>query len=88
MMGIGVGITVAAYFTCQEVKYIASSLTNPLVVTIASGLIAFVIAGIYLTLIDLSAQSTIQCYFIDNEHNNGVQKYSRPQFKEIILVEG
>lgn len=66
ILGIGVGITVAAYFICQEVEYLAKLLTNPLIVTIASGLIAFVVAGIYLSMIDLSAQSIIQCYFIDH----------------------
>lgn len=66
ILGIGVGITVAAYFVCQKVEYLAKLLTNPLVVTVASGLIAFVVAGIYLSMIDLSAQSIIQCYFIDH----------------------
>lgn len=66
ILGIGVGITVAAYFVCQKVEYLAKLLTNPLIVTIASGLIAFVVAGIYLSMIDLSAQSIIQCYFIDH----------------------
>lgn len=66
ILGIGVGVTVAAYFVCQKVEYLAKLLTNPLVVTVASGLIAFVVAGIYLSMIDLSAQSIIQCYFIDH----------------------
>lgn len=66
ILGIGVGITVAAYFVCQKIEYLAKLLTNPLIVTIASGLIAFVVAGIYLSMIDLSAQSIIQCYFIDH----------------------
>lgn len=88
ILGIGVGMTVAAYFACQEIKYLAQTLTNPLIVTIASGLIAFVVAGIYLSLIDLSAQSIIQCYFVDHEHCNGYPRYARPQFKDIILIEG
>lgn len=65
ILGIGVGVTVGAYFACQQIKYLAELLTTPLVVTIAAGLIAFVVAGIYLSLIDLSSQSIIQCYFID-----------------------
>lgn len=87
ILGIGVGVTVGAYFACQEIQYLAQLLTNPLVVTIAAGLIAFVVAGIYLSLIDLSAQSIIQCYFIDHEHCNGYPRYARAQFKDIILVD-
>lgn len=66
VMGIGVGITVAAYFVCEENSYLARTLTNPLVVTIVAGLIGFVVASIYLSMIDLSALSIIQCYFIDH----------------------
>lgn len=66
VLGIGVGVTVAAYFACEEIEYLAKTLTNPLVVTLTAGLIAFVVAGIYLSMIDLSAQSIIQCYFIDH----------------------
>lgn len=57
-------------------------------VTIASGLIGFVIAGIYLSMIDLSAQSIIQCFLIDKKHShNGKPKYARQEFKEIMLDE-
>jgi hypothetical protein len=88
ILGIGVGVTVGAYFACQQIQYLAQLLTNPLIVTIASGLIAFVVAGIYLTLIDLSAQSIIQCYFIDHEACNGYPRYARQQFKDIMLEDG
>ncbi len=78
IMGIGISITVAAYFTCQYVESLAKLLVNPLVVTIASGLIGFVIGGIYLSMIDLSAQSIIQCFLIDKKNgNNGNTKYAR-----------
>jgi uncharacterized membrane protein YvlD (DUF360 family) len=66
VMGIGIGVTVAAYFACEEIEYLAKTLTSPLIVTLTSGLIAFVVAGIYLSMIDLSAQSVLQCYFIDH----------------------
>lgn len=87
VLGIGIGVTVAAYFSCIEVEYLAKLLTNPLIVTMVSGLIGFVVAGIYLSMIDLSAQSIIQCYFIDHEFCNGYPRYARPQFKEIILID-
>jgi choline transporter-like protein 2/4/5 len=66
VMGIGIGVTVGAYFACESIEYLAKLLTNPLIVTITAGLIGFVVAGVYLSLIDLSAQSIIQCYFIDH----------------------
>lgn len=66
VLGIGVGVSIAAYFVCVEIQYFARLLTNPLIVTIVSGLIAFVISAIYLSMIDLSAQSILQCYFIDH----------------------
>jgi hypothetical protein len=81
VLGIGVGVTTAAYFSCIEIEYLAKMLTNPLVVTITSGLIAFAIAGIYLSMIDLSAQSIIQCYFIDHEFSNGHPRYARAEVK-------
>jgi solute carrier family 44 (choline transporter-like protein), member 2/4/5 len=87
VLGIGVGVTIAAFFVCEENEYLAKTLTNPIIVTIVAGLIAFVVAGIYLSMIDLSAQSIIQCYFIDHEFCNGFPRYARPQFKEIILLE-
>lgn len=87
VLGIGIGVTVAAYFACQEIEYLAKTLSSPIIVTLASGIIGFVVAGIYLSLIDLSAQSIIQCYFIDHEFCNGFPRYAKPQFKEIILIQ-
>jgi len=66
ILGISVGVSVAAYFCCLEIDYFAKVLTNPLIVTIVSGLIAFVVASIYLSMIDISAQSVMQCYLIDH----------------------
>jgi hypothetical protein len=54
---------------------------------LTAGLIAFVVAGIYLSMIELSALSIVQCYFIDHEFCNGFPRYAKPQFKEIILVQ-
>ncbi len=59
-----------------------------MIVTVASGLIAFVVAGIYLSMIDLSAQTIIQCFLIDKKNSsNGNPKYARQELKEIMLVE-
>ena len=76
--GIGVGTSIAAYFACANIEYFAKLLTSPVIVTVISGLIAFVVSGIYLSMIDLSAQSILQCYFIDHEYNKGNTKYTRP----------
>ena len=56
-------------------------------ITIVSGLIAFAISAIYLSLIDLSAQSIMQCYCIDLEFHGGYPKHAREQFKDIMLVD-
>jgi hypothetical protein len=61
-------------------------LNNPLIVTIVSGMIAFVIASIYLSMIDLSAQSVMQCYLIDHEHYNGRPRHAHSELKEAMLV--
>ena len=66
ILGISVGVSVAAYFSCLYIDYFAKVLTNPLIVTIVSGLIAFVVAAIYLSMIDISAQAVMQCYLIDH----------------------
>lgn len=86
VLGIGIGVTVCAYFACQEIEYLAKTLSSPIIVTLTAGIIGFVVAGIYLSLIDLTAQSIIQCYFIDHEFCNGFPRYAQPQFKEIILI--
>lgn len=87
-IGIGVGVTVAAYFCCQQITYLAEQLTTPLVVSIVSGLIAVTVAGVYLSLIDLSAQSIIQSFLIDQEHCNGYPRYARPQIRDMMIADG
>lgn len=53
----------------ERVEYFANLQTSPFVVTFVSGLIGMTFAGLYLSMIDLSATSVLQSVYIDNKTN-------------------
>ena len=84
VLGITAGVTVGAYFACIRIQYLATLLTNPVIVTIASGVIAFVIACLYLSMIDICAQAALQCYLVDYEQGGGKTRYANTRLKDIL----
>lgn len=84
VIGITAAISVGAYFACIRIQYLATLLTNPVIVTIGSGFIAFVIACLYLSMIDISAQAALQCYLIDHEAGGGKTRYAKNRLKDIL----
>ena len=67
ILGVSVGITIAAYIACIKISYFASLLTSPLIVTMACFLISLIISAIYLSMIDISALSIMQCYLYEHD---------------------
>lgn len=66
VIGISIGISIAVYLCCIEIQYFANILTSPLIITIVSFLIAIIVSAIYLSMIDISALSIMQCYLYEH----------------------
>ncbi len=54
-------------------------------VTFISGIIAFVISTLYLSMIDVSASSVLQCFLTDRESGNGHARYANEQVKSVLM---
>lgn len=54
--------------------------------TIVGGIISFVVSAIYLSMIDVSASSVLQCYLVDHELSNGKIKYGNESIKGILMT--
>lgn len=62
VLGISTGVGAAAYFAVLYLPYYHSRISNPFVITFISVLISFVVATIYLSMIDVAALSVLQCF--------------------------
>ena len=62
ILGVTAAVSVAAYFSVLEITYYKQRIANPFPTTFISGLISFVISCIYLSMIDISASSVLQCF--------------------------
>lgn len=87
VLGISVGTAAGAYFSILYIPYYQGRIDSPLVVTVISGIIAFVISTIYLSMIDTSATSILQCYLVDHESGNGKIRYANDRVREIMTIE-
>ena len=58
-----------------------------MIITFVSGVIAFLIAAIYLSMIDVSAGSVLQCYLIDHEKGRGKIRYANEKIREIMMYD-
>ena len=76
VLGISIGVAVSAYFSVLYIPHYQSLIASPLILTVVSGIIAFVISAIYLSMIDVSASSVLQCYLVDQETGNGRVRYA------------
>lgn len=75
VLGITVGVAVGAYFSILYIPFYQERINNAFIVTLVSALIAFVVSAIYLSMIDGSASSVLQCYFMDHEVSGGKIRY-------------
>ena len=46
-----------------------------------SGLLAFIVSAIYLSMIDISATSVLQCYLVDHEQGNGKIRFANDRVR-------
>ena len=70
LLGIGsisVLIALAAYFATLYIPYYKERIETPLIISFLSGAIAFVVSAVYLSMIDVTSISVLQCYMIDEE---------------------
>lgn len=58
-------ICTAAYFIQVYVPYFSQVLTDPIPMTVISGIVVIFVSGIYLSILADSAESIIQCYLME-----------------------
>lgn len=87
VLGISVGVAAGAYFSVLYIPFYQERIESPLVLTVVSGIIAFVISTIYLSMIDTSASSILQCYLVDHESGNGKIRYANDRVREIMTID-
>lgn len=62
---ITTAITVSAYYSLMKIEYFSLRITSPLAPTIISGVIAFAVASIYMSVYGVSCNAIIQCFITD-----------------------
>lgn len=86
VLGITVIVGFCSYFAVLYLPYYKERINSAFVTTFVSAAIAFVISCIYLSMIDVSSTSVLQCYLVDNERNNGI-RYANERVKELMTVD-
>ncbi len=76
ILAVTASVAVAAYFAVLKMTYYQQRIYSPFIVTFVSGALAFVVACIYLSMIDISASSVLQCYLEDRESGRGKTRYA------------
>ena len=69
--GISVLISMCAYFGTLYLPYYQERIESPLIVCFVAGVIAFIISGIYLSMIDVTSTAVLQCFLLDQEMGRG-----------------
>lgn len=75
VLGISAGVGASAYFAVLYTPYYQQRISNPFVLTFISVLISFVVATIYLSMIDVAALSVLQCFLEDKDKGRGQGRY-------------
>jgi hypothetical protein len=52
-----------------------------------SAVIGFLVSAVYLSMIDISANSVLQCYLVDHERGNGRIRYANERIREIMMYD-
>ena len=52
-----------------------------------SGVIAFLISCVYLSMIDTASSAVLQCYLVDHERGNGKIRYANERVREIMTYD-
>lgn len=73
MAGISAAVAVSTYFSVLEIPHYKERIESPLILTFVAGVIAFVISGIYLSMVDICSAGVLQCYLTDKDLNGRVR---------------
>ena len=65
VLGISSLTVMCAYFATLYLPYYQDRIESPLIICFMSGVIAFLTSGVYLSMIDITATSVLQCYLFD-----------------------
>ena len=65
ILGVTSTVAVCVYFVVLYLPYYQERIESPLALTFVSGIIAFIISAIYLSMIDITTTSTLTCYLDD-----------------------
>lgn len=87
ILGITAIVAVAAYFTVLYLPYFEQRVESPLIITFVSGVIAFLVSAVYLSMIDISAGSVLQCYLVDHERGGGKIRFANERIREIMMYD-
>jgi hypothetical protein len=85
ILGVSAGVAAGAYFAVLKVPYYEQRVSSPFSLTFVSGLIAFVVACVYLSMIDVAATSVLQCFLTDRARHNGKVRFANEQLRSILL---
>ena len=66
IIAITAAIAISAYFVVLKLTYFSTRIESPLIITFVSGVIAFLVSAVYLSMIDISSVSVLQCYLVDH----------------------
>jgi hypothetical protein len=86
ILGITLGVSVSAYFATVYIPYYQQRINSAFVVTIVSGIIAFIISAVYLSMIDIAASAVLQCYLVDHEVSHGKANYANESVRNVLMT--
>jgi hypothetical protein len=87
ILGITLTVSVGAYFAVTYIPYYQQQINSAFVITIVSGIISFVISAIYLSMIDISTCSVLQCHLADHEAGNGKTSHGHDSVRNVLLTQ-
>lgn len=87
ILAISVGVAVSAYFAVLKIHYFETRIASPLIITFVSGVIAFLVSAVYLSMIDVASSAVLQCYLVDHERGNGKIRYANERIREIMMYD-
>ena len=84
VIGITFGVAIIAYFVAVYLPYYQERIETPIAIAFVTGVIAFIISCVYLSMIDITSTSVLQCYMLDAELGKGRVRYANERIIEIM----
>ena len=84
---ISILIGMCAYFTTLYLPYYQERIESPLVICFMSGVIAFAISCLYLSMIDITSTAVLQCFLLDQENGRGRALHATERITDILETE-